>query len=192
MAFVTTLVTWDRDHFLDRFAGRDNLLSPSGLTWLARLPERRGIATQYDTHYDAQACWDSHLAPSALHGVTTVVMGNCGVGFAPCRPADRDKLVELMEGVEDIPGAVMHEGLEWQWESFPGYLDALVQKARDVDVCALLPHAAVRVYVMGARALGLEPAAADGRRRRSPTTCCWRTRAGTFCTPRSGTTQRPG
>ena len=72
------------------------------------------------THYDAQACWDSHLAPSALHGVTTVVMGNCGVGFAPCRPADRDKLVELMEGVEDIPGAVMHEGLEWQWESFPG------------------------------------------------------------------------
>ena len=98
-------------------AGRDDLLSPSGLTWLARLPERRGIATQYDTHYDAQACWDSHLAPSALHGVTTVVMGNCGVGFAPCRPADRDKLVELMEGVEDIPGAAMHEGLEWQWES---------------------------------------------------------------------------
>ena len=68
------------------------------------------------THYDAQAVWDSHLAPSAWHGVTTAVMGNCGVGFAPCKPADREKLVELMEGVEDIPGAVMHEGLDWQWE----------------------------------------------------------------------------
>ena len=113
------------------------------------------------THYDAQACWDSHLAPSALHGVTTVVMGNCGVGFAPCRPADRQKLVELMEGVEDIPGAVMHEGLEWTWESFAGYLDTLERKARDVDVCALLPHAAVRVYVMGERALALEPATPD-------------------------------
>lgn len=110
------------------------------------------------THYDGQAVWDSHLAPSSWHGVTTVVMGNCGVGFAPCRPADREKLVELMEGVEDIPGAVMHEGLQWEWESFAGYLDALDRKARDIDVCALLPHAAVRVFVMGERALRLENA----------------------------------
>jgi N-acyl-D-aspartate/D-glutamate deacylase len=85
-------------------------------------------------------------------------MGNCGVGFAPCKPADREKLVELMEGVEDIPGAVMHEGLEWQWESFTEYLAALDRRARDVDVCALLPHAAVRVYVMGERAIRLENA----------------------------------
>ena len=139
------------------------------------------------THYDAQACWDSHLAPSALHGVTTVVMGNCGVGFAPCRPADRDQLVELMEGVEDIPGAVMHEGLEWQWESFPGYLDALERKARDVDVCALLPHAAVRVYVMGARALALEPATADDIARMREITAA-AVRAGAFGVSTSRTT----
>ena len=110
------------------------------------------------THYDAQAVWDPHLTPSAQHGVTTVVMGNCGVGFAPCKPEDRDRLIELMEGVEDIPGAVMNEGLTWEWESFPEYLDALDRKPRDVDVCALLPHAAVRVYVMGERALALENA----------------------------------
>lgn len=110
------------------------------------------------THYDGQAVWDSHLAPSAWHGVTTVVMGNCGVGFAPCKPEDRQKLVELMEGVEDIPGPVLHEGLNWQWESFPEYLDALDRKPRDIDVCALLPHAAVRVFVMGDRAVALENA----------------------------------
>lgn len=110
------------------------------------------------THYDAQAVWDTHMKPSSLHGVTTVVMGNCGVGFAPCRPEDRDKLIELMEGVEDIPGAVMHEGLEWTWESFPEFLDALDGKPRDVDVCALLPHSAVRVNVMGDRAVAFEPA----------------------------------
>ena len=113
------------------------------------------------THYDAQAVWDSHLAPSSLHGVTTVVMGNCGVGFAPCRPEDRQKLIELMEGVEDIPGAVMHEGLDWSWESFPEFLDALDAKPRSVDVCALLPHAAVRVNVMGDRATAFEAANDD-------------------------------
>jgi len=110
------------------------------------------------THYDAQAVWDSHMAPSSWHGVTTAVMGNCGVGFAPCKPADREKLIELMEGVEDIPGAVMHEGLRWEWESFGEYLNALDRRQRDIDVCALLPHAAVRVYVMGERAIGLENA----------------------------------
>jgi N-acyl-D-aspartate/D-glutamate deacylase len=110
------------------------------------------------THYDAQAVWDSHMAPSSWHGVTTAVMGNCGVGFAPCKPADRERLIELMEGVEDIPGAVMHEGLKWEWESFGEYLDALDRRQRDIDICALLPHAAVRVFVMGDRAISLENA----------------------------------
>lgn len=113
------------------------------------------------THYDGQAIWDSHMAPSAWHGVTTAVMGNCGVGFAPCKPADRDKLVELMEGVEDIPGPVMHEGLNWQWESFGEYLTALERNPRDIDIGALLPHAAVRVFVMGERAIRHEAATAD-------------------------------
>lgn len=110
------------------------------------------------THYDGQAVWDSHLAPSAWHGVTTAVMGNCGVGFAPCRAADRDKLIELMEGVEDIPGPILHEGLDWRWETFPEYLDALDAKPRDIDICALLPHGALRVHVMGERGLALENA----------------------------------
>lgn len=113
------------------------------------------------THYDGQAVWDTHMAPSAWHGVTTAVMGNCGVGFAPCKPADREKLVELMEGVEDIPGPVMHEGLKWQWESFPEYFDTLQKQQRDVDLCALLPHAALRVYVMGDRAIRHEAATAS-------------------------------
>lgn len=113
------------------------------------------------THYDGQAVWDAHMAPSAWHGVTTAIMGNCGVGFAPCRPADREKLVELMEGVEDIPGPVMHEGLNWQWESFGEYLGALETRPRDIDVGALLPHAAVRVFVMGERAIRHEAATAQ-------------------------------
>jgi len=110
------------------------------------------------THYDGQAVWDRHTAPSAWHGVTTAVMGNCGVGFAPCKPHDREKLVELMEGVEDIPGPVMHEGLDWQWESFGEYFDVLNKRQRDIDLCALLPHAALRVYVMGDRAIRHEKA----------------------------------
>ena len=110
------------------------------------------------THYDGQAVWDSHLAPSSQHGVTTVVMGNCGVGFAPVRAGDHETLIELMEGVEDIPGPVLHQGLEFRWESFAEYLDVLDAKPRDIDVCALVPHAAVRVYIMGKRALALEPA----------------------------------
>ena len=113
------------------------------------------------THYDGQAVWDSRMTPSAWHGVTTAVMGNCGVGFAPCRPADRDKLVELMEGVEDIPGPVMHQGLNWQWETFGEYFAALNKRERDIDLCALLPHAALRVYVMGDRAIRHEKATAD-------------------------------
>ncbi|MBO0711636.1 MAG: amidohydrolase family protein [Acetobacteraceae bacterium] len=104
------------------------------------------------THYDGQAVWDSHLAPSSWHGVTTAIMGNCGVGFAPCKPGDRERLIELMEGVEDIPAPAMHEGLDWNWLSFADYLGALGRKPRDIDIGALLPHSAVRVYVMGQRA----------------------------------------
>jgi N-acyl-D-amino-acid deacylase len=103
------------------------------------------------THYDGQATWDPLLAPSSWHGVTTVVMGNCGVGFAPVKPKDRDFLIELMEGVEDIPGAALSEGINWQWESFPEYLDALETFPRAIDVAAQVPHGAVRAYVMGER-----------------------------------------
>ena len=110
------------------------------------------------THYDGQATWSNRLAPSSNHGVTTVVMGNCGVGFAPCRPQDHQKLVELMEGVEDIPGIVMTEGLPWTWEGFPSYLNFLEARQFDMDVAGYLPHAALRVYVMGERALRREEA----------------------------------
>ncbi len=104
------------------------------------------------THYDGQATWDSQLGPSCWHGVTTVVAGNCGVGFAPVRPGGEQELIELMEGVEDIPGTALWEGIDWRWESFPEYLDTLDRRPRMVDVGTHVPHAAVRAYVMGARA----------------------------------------
>ena len=110
------------------------------------------------THYDGQATWDSHLNPSSNLGTTTVVMGNCGVGFAPCKPEDRDVLIQLMEGVEEIPETAMAEGLPWTWESFPEYLDTLDAKPRDIDVAALVPHGPVRVFVMGERAVNRETA----------------------------------
>jgi N-acyl-D-amino-acid deacylase len=104
------------------------------------------------THYDGQVTWDPLLAPSSWHGVTTLVMGNCGVGFAPVRPGTEDFLIELMEGVEDIPGTALHEGISWGWESFPEYLDALATMKRAVDVAAQVPHCAIRAYVLGDRA----------------------------------------
>ena len=110
------------------------------------------------THYDGQVSWDDTLRPSVNHGVTTAVMGNCGVGFAPCRAEDRDKLIRLMEGVEDIPGTALHEGLDWQWESFPEYLDALEAKPRTIDIAAMVPHDPLRVFAMGDRAVFNQPA----------------------------------
>jgi len=110
------------------------------------------------THYDGQVTWDSSLAPSSWHGVTTVVMGNCGVGFAPVRPDAHDRLISLMEGVEDIPGAVLDEGIDWSWETFPEYLTAVERRPHEIDIGAQLPHGALRHYVMGERATRLEEA----------------------------------
>jgi len=104
------------------------------------------------THYDGQVTWDPEMTPSSWHGVTTVVMGNCGVGFAPVRKGQEAFLIELMEGVEDIPGTALHEGIRWEWETFAEYLDALEGTPRVLDVAAQVPHAAVRAYVMGERA----------------------------------------
>ena len=112
------------------------------------------------THYDGQATWDAHLAPSGWHGVTTIVMGNCGVGFAPARPDRHDWLIQLMEGVEDIPGSALAEGMQWGWETFPEYMDALERFPRAVDIGTQVPHGAVRAYVMGDRGAANEDATA--------------------------------
>ncbi|HQR03641.1 MAG: amidohydrolase family protein [Proteobacteria bacterium] len=117
------------------------------------------------THYDGQVTWENRLVPSAAHGVTTCVIGNCGVGFAPCRPEDRNTLVRLMEGVEDIPYPVLTQGLPWNWETFPDYLDVLAQRQYDMDIACYLPHAALRVYVMGERGANREPATTDDLQR---------------------------
>ncbi len=114
------------------------------------------------THYDAQVTWDPYLTPAGWHGVTTVVMGNCGVGFAPAKPDRRDWLIRLMEGVEDIPGAALTDGIQWEWESFPEYLDAIERRQFIADVATQVPHGALRAYVMGDRSAdGIEATAED-------------------------------
>ena len=105
------------------------------------------------THFDGQATWDPHLTPSCWHGVTTAILGNCGIGFAPVHADRHDWLIELMEGVEDIPGSALSEGITWEWETFGEYLDALERMPRAVDVGTQIPQAALRAYVMGDRAM---------------------------------------
>ncbi|MFM8529169.1 MAG: N-acyl-D-amino-acid deacylase family protein, partial [Ilumatobacteraceae bacterium] len=117
------------------------------------------------THYDAQVSWDPWLTPSSWHGVTTAVMGNCGVGFAPARPDRHEWLIELMEGVEDIPGSAMSEGIDWQWESFPEYLDAVASRSYVLDVGTQIAHGPLRAYVMGQRGADNEPADVEDARR---------------------------
>ena len=119
------------------------------------------------THYDGQVTWDPYLSPSSWNGVTTVVMGNCGVGFAPVRPGEQKFLIELMEGVEDIPGTALSEGMSWDWESFPDYLDAIERREHAIDVAAQVPHCALRAYVLGERAhdTAVSPAEIEQMRR---------------------------
>src|SRR3974390_1626491 len=113
------------------------------------------------THYDGQVTWSQDITPSSQNGVTTAVMGNCGVGFAPCRVDDHLRLIQLMEGVEDIPEPVLSAGIPWSWESFPDYMNWLSKRNFDIDIGAQLPHAALRVYVMGERGARRDPSTAE-------------------------------
>src|SRR5215475_767177 len=113
------------------------------------------------THYDGQVTWSQDITPSSQNGVTTAIMGNCGVGFAPCKPSDHTRLIQLMEGVEDIPEPVLSAGIPWEWESFPDYVNWLSKRNFDVDIGAQLPHAALRVYVMGERGARRDPSTAE-------------------------------
>jgi len=117
------------------------------------------------THYDGQVTWSQDISPSSQNGVTTAIMGNCGVGFAPCRPADHQRLIQLMEGVEDIPEPVLSAGIPWEWESFPDYMNWLGKRDFDIDIGAQLPHAALRVYVMGERGARRDPSSAEDNAR---------------------------
>src|ERR1700742_2617190 len=117
------------------------------------------------THYDGQVTWSQDITPSSQNGVTTAIMGNCGVGFAPCKPTDHQRLIQLMEGVEDIPEPVLSAGIPWSWESFPDYMDWLSKRSFDVDIGAQLPHAALRVYVMGERGARRDPSTQEDNRK---------------------------
>src|SRR6201986_883096 len=117
------------------------------------------------THYDGQVTWSHDITPSSQNGVTTAIMGNCGVGFAPCRPSDHKRLIELMEGAEEIPEPVLGAGIPWSWESFPDYMDWLSKRNFDIDIGAQLPHAALRVYVMGERGARRAPSTAEDNRK---------------------------
>lgn len=130
--------------------------------------DARGLAVtpgfvDIHTHYDGQVTWENRLVPSSSHGVTTAVMGNCGVGFAPCRPEQQEMLINLMEGVEDIPHPVLVEGVPWKWETFPQYFDYLAQRRYDMDICGYVPHSALRVYAMGERGANGAPASEADR-----------------------------
>src|SRR5437763_6785991 len=116
------------------------------------------------THSDGQVTWANDISPSSQNGVTTAVMGNCGVGFAPCKPTDHQRLIQLMEGVEDIPEPVLSAGIPWQWESFADYMNWLSRRSFDIDIGAQLPHAALRVYVMGERGARRDPATTEDNR----------------------------
>src|ERR1700744_2603332 len=113
------------------------------------------------THYDGQVTWSQDITPSSQNGVTTAIMGNCGVGFAPCRPSAHKRLIALMEGVQDIPEPVLSAGIPWSWESFPDYMNWLSKRNFDIDIGAQLPHAALRVYVMGERGARRDPSTAE-------------------------------
>ncbi len=149
----------------DRIAAVEPGLVERGATARGTIDARGLIVTpgfvDVHTHYDGQVTWDDLLEPSSAHGVTTVVMGNCGVGFAPVEPGREQWLIQLMEGVEDIPGAALAEGISWGWESFPDYLDVLDDRCWSVDVATQVPHSAVRAYVMGERGARNEPATPD-------------------------------
>src|SRR3982075_3112571 len=119
------------------------------------------------THYDGQVTWAQDITPSSQNGVTTAIMGNCGVGFAPCRPSDHVRLIQLMEGVEDIPEPVLSAGIPWRWESCPDYMEWLSKRSFDMDIGAQLPHAALRVYVMGERGARRDPSTPEENQARA-------------------------